>query len=453
MKDNASIIIATWGLTLGDLLPYIELAKGLKRAGHYPLIVGPAEYRLTVEREGITFGPMAPSIADLQRQLNIDAASIHKKNFHPITGPFFMLRRMLMPNLVSSYSDVLNLSVSADLIITSSIAYGAMIAANKRDVPYVSVALSPLAVLSEYDQPKLWFMQLFDKLSPRGGIWVSKKIHSALLGVFSFLFLPIYKLRRQVGLKQPKNIREAVLSTIGTICFWSPLFAEKQLDFPPNSLIAGFPFNNNSGGEKSLPKELANFLESGAKPLIFTLGATSGSISSKFFLESVKSAQMLGYRSILLSACADDTAKLKISDDIYICNFADHSALFPYAAAVVHHGGIGTLSKALKHGCLQLIVPLHTDQPDNARRAERLGVAKVIPIKNYNCNVVCNALSSLLSDTSISREAAVVSKKISSETGIDNAVEFIQKILNTGNTSIAGPVCRAKPELDFLPSH
>ena len=62
--------------------------------------------------------------------------------------------------------------------------------------------------------------------------------------------------------------------------------------------------------------------------------------------------------------------------------YLPYSAVFPRALAVIHQAGIGTLSQALRSGRPQLIVPFAFDQPDNARRAAALGVARVLPARN-----------------------------------------------------------------------
>src|SRR5438445_634188 len=48
--------------------------------------------------------------------------------------------------------------------------------------------------------------------------------------------------------------------------------------------------------------------------------------------------------------------------------------VFGRAAAVVHHGGIGTTSQCFRAGVPQLIMPMAHDQPDNAARVKRMGV-------------------------------------------------------------------------------
>jgi UDP:flavonoid glycosyltransferase YjiC (YdhE family) len=53
------------------------------------------------------------------------------------------------------------------------------------------------------------------------------------------------------------------------------------------------------------------------------------------------------------------------------------------AAAVVHHGGIGTTAEALRSGRPQLVLPVGGDQPDNAARLARIGAAVTMPVGDF----------------------------------------------------------------------
>ena len=55
--------------------------------------------------------------------------------------------------------------------------------------------------------------------------------------------------------------------------------------------------------------------------------------------------------------------------------YAPFSELLPRCAALVHHGGIGTSSQAMAAGIPQVVMPMAYDQPDNAYRMVKLGVA------------------------------------------------------------------------------
>jgi MGT family glycosyltransferase len=83
---------------------------------------------------------------------------------------------------------------------------------------------------------------------------------------------------------------------------------------------------------------------------------------------------------------------------VHIERYVPQSMLFPHCDLVVTHGGSGTVMTALGHGLPMVIVPVSADQPDNARRCEQLGVAKIIPPANRTREALRNAVRDVLSD-------------------------------------------------------
>jgi UDP:flavonoid glycosyltransferase YjiC (YdhE family) len=79
---------------------------------------------------------------------------------------------------------------------------------------------------------------------------------------------------------------------------------------------------------------------------------------------------------------------------------APYSKLFPRALVNVHQGGIGTIAQALRAGKPMLVVPYSHDQPDNAARVERLGVARVLTRRNYRQQAIVETLRDLVKDAS-----------------------------------------------------
>lgn len=63
---------------------------------------------------------------------------------------------------------------------------------------------------------------------------------------------------------------------------------------------------------------------------------------------------------------------------VHVERYIPQSLCFPQCDVVVNHGGSGTGGTALSHGLPMVIIPVSADQPDNGRRCEQLGVAKVI---------------------------------------------------------------------------
>ena len=71
--------------------------------------------------------------------------------------------------------------------------------------------------------------------------------------------------------------------------------------------------------------------------------------------------------------------------------------LLPHAAALVHHGGIGTCAQGLAAGVPQVIMPLAHDQPDNADRLSKLGVSRTLPPRRFRGPALAAVLRELLS--------------------------------------------------------
>jgi len=136
-------------------------------------------------------------------------------------------------------------------------------------------------------------------------------------------------------------------------------------------------------GEQAAPlaPELQAFIEAGPAPVVFTAG-TANTTSERFYAESAQACQRLNLRGILVAGQRSQLPGILPPDVVHVSHAA-FSQLFPRSAAVVHHGGIGTLSQALRAGIPQLIRPMAYDQFDNASRACRLGVAKELLPRSY----------------------------------------------------------------------
>jgi UDP:flavonoid glycosyltransferase YjiC (YdhE family) len=76
--------------------------------------------------------------------------------------------------------------------------------------------------------------------------------------------------------------------------------------------------------------------------------------------------------------------------------YAPFSKVFPRAAVVVHHGGIGTCAQGLAAGVPQFVMPLSFDQPDNAERLQKLGVGRWLPRRKFTPQRAAKVLRELL---------------------------------------------------------
>jgi UDP:flavonoid glycosyltransferase YjiC (YdhE family) len=187
-------------------------------------------------------------------------------------------------------------------------------------------------------------------------------------------------LRAEIGLPPTSEGNPLVGSHSPSLvlALFSELLAAKQPDWPSQARITGFPLFDEDG-EADLSPELARFLEDGLAPIVFTLGMSAAVVAGDFYKHSVAAAHRLGRRAILVTGKNPRNLPASLPAGMLACGYAPFSKLFPRAAAIVHHGGIGTTGFAMRAGRPMLVVPFSHDNPDNAERLARLGVARTVP--------------------------------------------------------------------------
>jgi len=427
--DGRRVVLATVG-SLGDLHPFMALGMALKQRGLAPVLATAEEYRAKVEAAGLEFHAMRPSFADLERDLGMSRADIARWIVNHIDVLF---RRIVLPYVKGAYDDVLPLAAGSAGVVTSTLAFGARYAAEKLDKPSITVALQPMMFASAYDPPQAshaaWLPALFRRLGPEV---TGAAIRLAKFGV-GRLLTPLHDLRRDLRLppSHANPMFEGQFSSSGTLALYSRVLGDVQPDFPPSTLITGFTtFDSADGRPAALDPALAAWLDAGPAPVVFTLGSVIVQNPGTFFEASLAAARALGRRAVLLVGDAGLVAfGGQASPTVHVTAYAPHSLLFPRAAAVVHQAGIGTLANALRAGRPQLIVPFYADQLDNAARAARLGVARVLPPRRYTATRAAAALDALLNAPRVRARAAEVAARVAKEPGAAAAAAFVMQRL------------------------
>jgi rhamnosyltransferase subunit B len=421
---NPKIVLATWG-SLGDLHPFIAVAKELRQQDFEPVIASLNEYRATVQSEGIGFHPLRPSFEDIERDLGI---SLFELTHQIIAKPQLVYEKLVFPFLRQSYEDMLSATTHAALVVTSSVPIAARLAAEKRGIARIAAVLQPMMFMSAYDPPVMlpgaWLAPLLRRLGPTNAGFVLRAIKRML----GRLATPVQQFRREIGLSATNKdpIIDGQFSSAGTLAMYSALLGGLQADFPPRTSITGFAFYDSHNGAADLDPSIATFLASGSRPMVFTLGSSMVRDPGNFYRESVAAVRRLNRRAVLL---VGDGPREECNDlascDVLVCTYAPYSQLFPLAELIVHQGGIGTLAQALRAGRPQLIIPFFADQADNAARAVRLGVARTMARSRYNAMRACHAITALLEDTSYASNALTVREHMARENGAEAAARVL----------------------------
>ena len=411
----ARILLCTFG-SFGDLYPYLALGNELRLREHRVTIATSAVYRGQVEAEGLAFHPVRPDISLDDRDLIAYVMDARH-------GPERLLS-YLAACARESYQDTLAAAEQADIIITHPATFASVLVAQKLRMRWFSTVLAPLSLFSMYDAPVLapvpWLARL--RLSPA--------ILRIVLGLGIRQALgwmrPLLELRRELGLGPTENpVFAGQHSPSLVLALFSRYFAQPQPDWPPHTVVAGFPFHEHG----DLSPELERFLDAGPAPLVFTLGSSAVGAAGDFYSSSLTAVKDLGVRAVFLTGSHPQGLPEVLPEYALEVAYAPHGRLFSRAAAIVHQGGIGTTAQALRSGRPMLVVPFAFDQFDNAERAHRLGTAEVLYRSRYNSRRAAAQLRTLLENQSYANAGAEVGEKIRAENGCAQAADAMERLL------------------------
>lgn len=417
----ARIVLATMG-SLGDLHPMIALGLGLRERGHSIVINTWSGYREKVESLGIEFAPLRPDV-------DIDDRELHARAMDARTGPEFVIKELILPNIRAMYDDVMAATEGADILINGEIVYVGDAVARTRHIKWISSCLAPLTMFSSHD-PNVYPQAswVFDLLRP-----MPVAFHDALFGVMRWTirdwFEPYRKFRKELGLSEDHDpVFTDKFAPLLHLAMFSRVLGEPQPDWPPQTVQTGTCFFDESEISQLQP-ELAEFLEQGEPPIVFTLGSAAVLDARDFFDESIAAAKVLNKRAVVLYG-RDCPRPQGLNSDIVGFEYAPYSLIFPRAACVVHQAGVGTASQVLRAGVPAVIVPFSHDQPDNAARCRRQGAAIIVNRDNYNRKTAAKAIEAILSNEDYQSNATRLASIVLSENGILTACNAIENVLN-----------------------
>ncbi len=396
----------------GDVAPFVWLADQLCAGGHSVEIATNPHFATFVTQRGHVHVPVGTA-EQLEELVN------HPQLWNGIAGSRLLLEFVLR-TLPESTRSLLASAAQADVVVGSTFALAGSLAAEVVAKPFVRVHLQPAALRSVRDLPVL---------GPRLG-WLRRWPAPALRLFFRAVDYaldaqPLRELntfRRSLGLPSVHSFyRDVFNSGAGIAALFPSWFAPPQPDWPPQVKQFGFPLETETP-RPAAPENVQTFLDAGPPPVVWTHGSANYQADA-FLAAAEASCRALRVRGILVAPGLDDLGAGPPSGDMLRLNYAPFAALFPYCRAVVHHGGIGTLTKALRAGLPQLIIPRAYDQFDNAARAERLGFGLALPYRRLGR--ATQRLRTLLERPGFATRARELAPSVTPATGVVTWLESL----------------------------
>lgn len=416
----ANITLATLG-SLGDLHPKIALGLELKRRGHVVRVATMEIYRERIEPLGFEFRPLRPDI-------DINDREFARELLDTRTGPEKLMRELILPALPDMYQDLMAAVNGSDVLVTGEIVYAAKSVVEKTGIKWISTSLAPLSLFSSHDPNVYPTAEWLEYIRPLPAFF-----HETLFGLMkwtiSHWFDPYREFRRTLGLNPDHDpVFFGKFSDLLHLVMFSRVMSPPQPDWPRSAIQTGFCFYD--GGTETMPEGLRDFLDAGPPPIVFTLGSAAVMDARDFFEQSAEAARRSNRRAVLLYGVFN-APPAGLDENVVAFDYAPYSEIFPKAACVVHQGGIGTTAQVLRAGVPHLIMPFGHDQPDNAVRCRRLGVAEVIRRCDYDPTSATAALEKILGSDLYSKRAREISEIVRSESGTAAACDAIEEVLSS----------------------
>jgi rhamnosyltransferase subunit B len=429
------VLLPTIG-SAGDVHPFIAIGAAMKARGHRATILTNPIFKELIEAQDLGFLAVG-------RAEDAHAAIANPELWHLRKG-FTVIAQVLAPAIEQIYRLIESHADDRTVVAFSSLAFGARLAQEKLGLPSASVHLQPSVIRTFADQGMMGNI----RLSPATPQWFKYGLFRLIdaLVVDHSLKKPLNDLRASLGLEPVNRLMHRWMhSPQLVIAFFPEWFAAPQPDWPANTHSVGFPLwdaggdGEDEGNDADADAAAASraqaedFLSQGSAPIVFTPGS-AGSTMHRFFRESVRAAQKVGMRAMLVTNYPEQVQR-NLPPSIRTFGYLPFSQVLPQAALLVYHGGVGTLAQGIKAGIPHLVVPHGYDQFDSGWRIEQLQLGRSIPQSRYRASRVAKAIQSILTDGSAAERRRQYASRIDSTGAIAKACDLIEGLALKGRYS------------------
>lgn len=401
--------------TAGSVYPFAWLGKLLRARGHRVTLVAADAYEHAASGAGLEFRGVGNAGLDALLR-DPDLWSLQR-------GPYVSYRNagLATAACVDAVGDIVAGDGMPHLMLAPMINFGARLLREKHGIPLVTVHLYPLLFASAYEVP--WY----GPDAPRFRVlplWLRKMLLRLPIPLDKEALPDVRKCCIAHGVDAPRSLwRQWWHSPDGVLALFPEWFAPPQPDWPHATLQWEFPLEDMAA-TNPLEPALQRFLDAGAKPVVFTAG-TGQLQAASFFANAAELAKRSGCRALFLTRKLAQVPR-ELPDTIFAADYAPFTTLLPQVRAVVHHGGIGTMSQCLAAGVPQLVVAMSLDQPDNGERVERLGAGVTMNAERFTAAQALPLLERCLHDEGMRRAATACADRMRTRRPTDALVDWLE---------------------------
>jgi UDP:flavonoid glycosyltransferase YjiC (YdhE family) len=326
--------------------------------------------------------------------------------WHPRRGMAVVFGEGVVPALEPAIASLRARLRPDTILVGGTLALGARVVQEIDGVPLATIQLAPTAFRTVHRMPKFAGIAM-PLWAPR---WWKRFVWRMGDRLIDPLVLPrLEAARKPFGLPRIDHAFTWAESPDLIVGMFPDWFGPPQPDWPRHAVLTGFPLYDGGDRRPAAP-HIDKWLDAGDPPIVFTAGSANVG-AAPFFGAAVEVSRQLGRRALLVTArrasVPDD-----LSDDVRWESYVPFGTVLPRAAALVSHGGIGTVAHGVAAGIPQLTAPLSFDQFDNASRLEDLGCGLTLPHARFTASRAAAAFDRLLGSPGFAARARTLPARL-----------------------------------------
>lgn len=393
--------------TLGDHLPYIELGAALKNRGHKVKFAVNSAMTQLVSDAGLEYVELN------EAEMGKSAALKGAKDWNHWEGkPRHLFNRDYCIRLTDQ---LISLAKDADMLISTSLRPWAWFANFLTDTPLVTFAVAPY--------------HFRDSKSDRQTL----KDDSRFLDLFG----DIAKYYESAEMMEAIKIENRFMSN-NIVLASSPSFSEvspQETSDRAQIHQTGFIYYQDPEWQNWKPNDqLLRMFGYNKKPVILTFSSLPLEDPKSVLNIHAEAAAIMGRPLIVQSGWSGFQKELLnenlANHPIYFTDFIPHDWVFPRVACAIQHGGIGSIARALYHGCPILIEPYGNDQFFNALRVKQLGVGRAMRPSTLKPESLARVIETKVLSEYTMEKVQKISRQLKAENGLEAACDVIEAYIH-----------------------
>jgi UDP:flavonoid glycosyltransferase YjiC (YdhE family) len=309
--------------------------------------------------------------------------------------------------------------VRPELLLVDTLAHGAHVAAERSGLPW-ALTLPSLLPLPGAGIPP-YGLGLRPRADRLGRLRDALGWRAVVRMYGRVLLPPLAVLREEAGLRPHFSPLQLFAAPDRVLALSGDPLEYPRSDLPPHVRLVG-------AQAWDPPAVAPGWLTEPGDPWVLVTCSTEYQGDEQLAATAIEALAELPVRVLVTLGGAADDARLPRAANARVERFAAHGPVLARAAAVVCHGGMGIVQKAVAAGVPLVAVPFGRDQPEVGRRVSECGAGRVVPRRRLSAEKMRTAVQEALG-ADARAGAAAASARLRAAGGPDAFADAVEELV------------------------